>query len=59
MTQENKHSFTGEECCVWHMIPPTPQCKKCEYCGWVKYPYDSECKEQSIKSAEEGWVKKD
>lgn len=53
MTQEKKHSFTGEECCVWHMIPPTPQCKKCEYCGWVKYPYDSECKEQSIKAAEE------
>lgn len=49
-----KHKWTGAVCLAMHHrrlengdYETLPQCKRCEYCGLVEWPYDKECQGES------------
>lgn len=46
MDNKAEHSFNGIECTKGHT--GKPQCKQCEVCGWVEYPYDKPCKDKNV-----------
>lgn len=36
-----------EQCCVGHLSGHP--CIRCKYCGWVAWPYDSECNGDTLE----------